>query len=277
MKYCNSFLTHFVNYFFEHGVYTKELRKKGSYLYRGLDSDFMFTDQIIENGFMSTSYDITVAKEFAKSDGNIMTLKVKHLPKDMPYVVIDNNLVDYLYEREVLFLPGVLDINQSSYSATYKPNQQFINTFKMSSGGGSETSLDIDVPKINLKGKYVVWYRAITDRSCEVIGFKKLLSKDIDTFIRKVIYSIDSHYNNIARFIPEYMDLHKKKDKTKEETDKQGSYTIYMAIYDPRNANVDSINFEFPRQMFEEVFDISREQEVINTIKDSCAWLGKNS
>ena len=143
-KYTRHFVKRMIKYFFEYGLEINELLKKGSKLYRGLDKDFLITETYTENGFMSTSLSINVAKTFAGNGGNILMFDMVDLPSKTPFVIIDEDIDDGLLEKEVLFLPGTIHIKKTSKDIkAYYSMDPYIKTIKdtIQDGGGHDCDL----------------------------------------------------------------------------------------------------------------------------------------
>ncbi len=186
-KYSLIFIRKLIKYFYKYGINKKDMKYK--YLYRGVSSDFEMVEQYQEYGFMSTTCDHAVSQRFAESNGNIIKFEVKHLSHHVPYVIIDETIADYLFESEYLFLPGTININKQNM-ATYVPNLEIIKYYQNTKQGGSndEEEPELNIPEIALSNKYIIWYRAITNRPVEIINRMKIPSKykDVVLFFRTV-------------------------------------------------------------------------------------------
>ena len=211
---------------------------------------------------------ISIIVTFTGHDnGQIIAFKTNKLPKDTPFVIIDETIHEDLLQQEVLFLPGNITLRKSSsfIKAYYKMNPAYKSLSKSNKNkdtkeqSGSAGTLDIGFPIkdsdfINLKGKYVVWWRAIKNHPVEVVGTMQLPKKveDVVRFFNKVVLPHDDLFEAKTNFIPEYQDLKKKHFKnwramTKEENELYQSYMVHMAIYNHRQSKVLSA------EMFNEV------------------------
>jgi len=286
-KYTRHFIKRMVAYFYENGVYKKDLQKMSSTLYRGLEKEFILDSRYVDNGFMSTSFDLKIAKEFAGNDGNILEFKTNDLPGDVPFIILDDRIADHLHEKEVLFLPGEVTTQKKSkglLKSTYTMHPFVLEVKKsmeLRGGSGNESELYEEIIKepdtnIDLRGKYVVWYRAIVGRHVEV--FNKILlpstHAEVEKYFQKNIMSIDDAFFAKTLFIPEYKDLRDKEDlRTEAEERLYASYTVHMAIYDPKTKKVLSQHYGLFSQMFSELFDTKREKDIEDEIIKKCEWL----
>lgn len=242
------FFRRFVRYFYKHGIYSKDI--KGAKLYRGFSKDFKITNNITDSAFISTSTDIDVAKRF----GNVISLKVSKLPQDVPFVVIDNSIADYLHEKEIVLLPGTLSFPiPGKYSALYHPLSN-IKEICVQKGDGPDMKLII--PHIELRERIVVWWRAIVGRKVEVLSWHPLpkTKKDIEREFKESVFPRDESLQNIREFIPEYIDSTDSKIRL--------SYGVFMAIYNMNLAKVETISWGVPAELLPEIFDVKRSQEV---------------
>jgi hypothetical protein len=270
-KYTRRFVVKMTKYFFSYGVDAEYLKKKTDTLFRGFDKDFMVPTCYEENGFMSTTFDLSVATRFSGASGNMVTFFVKDLPPDTPFVIIDDTIEEYLNEQEVLFLPGTITTQKTSQriKATYTMHPMFNIIKDLTVGGGP---LQLDVPKIDLKGKYIVWWRAIINRQPEVVGRMEMPKdpKAVQSFFMNEVLPYDDKFQVKNNFIPQYKDLKEKCFKsglTEEEMDLYSSYEVYMALYDAKTKSIPTINYGIFDAMFsEELFDISRRKEVEEVI-----------
>ena len=298
-KYTKRYICKMVKYFFKYGLYKEAIINKATHLYRGIDKDFDPPPLYTEQGFMATSISKLVSQNFAGKDGQIISFETKKLPKDTPFVLIDESIDRYLAEQEVLFLPGTIKLKQSSNSSTYistytkayyKMNPIFkdINNREIHSGGGM--SQPITPPDlINLKGKHIVWWRAIKGRPVEIVGRMAMprKSEDVERFFNDHVLPHDDKFDMKTNFIPEYADIKKKKMEnwravTKEEHELYQSYMVHMAIYHPRKKQVLTIHYGIYAEIFNEELFIQegtqertqeRTQEVKDAILKYCAWL----
>jgi hypothetical protein len=270
-KYTRHYIIKMIHYFFKYGIHKDKL--KDDYLYRGVDKDFLLDTNYEEKGFMSTSLNRHVAS------GNIMMFNVQKLPKNVPFVLIDDNIDQYLAEQEVLFLPGSIKLKKTSVGikAIYKMNPIFYELNSLVGGGRDDCFRTIDESaKINLRGKYIVWYRAIVGRPVEIVGLMEMPKKTDEAckFFNKVVLPHDDKYEMKTEFIPQYKDLKEKKNKTKEEFELFKSYSVHMAIYDAKQKKVLTIHYGVFDEMFlEELFDAKRQHEVEDSIIRRCSWL----
>lgn len=264
-KYTKRFLHEFLSYFKSHGKSKESLEQDTDKLYRGL-LDFKFVDTIHDYGFISTSKNKDVAKSFAKDKGIVLTFKTNKLPDTIPFVIIDSSLRDYLHEEEVLLLPGTIDIRHRDNYAIYNVNQEveeYMSQINLQQSGGLPPHLGLNIPIIDLKGKYVVWWRAIHKRPLEILNIVRLprrSDKKVLEFWRKTINHADIEYDALNRFIPSYQDLMQTRPKTDKIRKELNSYNVYMAIYDAKNKKVDHFHFGIVDEFLPEI-DYNKKHE----------------
>ncbi len=278
-KYTKYFMKKMVQYFYDNGYYKTELLQRGKYLYRGLDKDFSVPSTYKEKTFMSTSLCHQVAQTFAGSGGNIITFSISKLPSDVPFIIIDENIDECLAEQEVLFLPGTITTIKTStgYKAYYKMSHKFQKLMSQLLGGNpNHDMIKPIIPHINLKGKYIVWWRAIHGRKVELVGRIEMPKKEaeVDKFFRDVILPHDDKFELKTDFIPQFQDLKKKWDKrTEEEETLYRSYFVHMAVYDAKEKKVLCLRYGMFDAMVGELCNTSRDKEVEKKILKECAWL----
>ena len=262
-KYICRFFVNFVKYFFEHGKKQSEIAQKVKVLYRGyprLPSSLPF----IDNAFISTTEDLSIAQRFGDK---IISFKTSKLPTSVPYVIIDDSIAEYLFESEILFLPGKIDVCIKSYKATYTPKPN-LNEMCEQYGGGPDIA-DLEIPKLDLRGKIVVWYRVVYGRTPEVIDFQNLPNthKGVELLFRNKVFPRDTLLQDMRTYIPEYVDLRDLQNKTDTQCLQLQSYMVHMAIYDPTKNEIDTINYGVFDEVFPEIFDVSQASNVRKTIK----------
>ena len=285
-KYTRRYIIKIVKYFFKYGLYKEDIMRKASQLYRGMDKDFELEAEYNEDGFMSTSLSRLVAEGFAgKMGGNVIVFNTKKLPKGVPFAMIDESIDEYLAEKEILFLPGKITLKKSStgIKALYEMNPVFNEINKNIGGGGGEGEggmLPVTVEGIDLKGKHIVWWRAILRRPVEVVGTMEMPKKaeEVDKFFREAVLPHDDKFEVKTNFIPEYMDLKKNimkdyKNVSIQDRELYKSYMVHMGVYDSKKKQVLTIHYGVFGEMFnEELFDPNRTSEVQETIMKHCAW-----
>jgi len=269
-KYICKFYVNFVNYFFEYGKKQSEIAKLTKVLYRGCPRLRPHAHApILDKAFISTTEDLTVAQRFAGANGSILTFRTSKLPTTVPYVKIDDTLADYLFESEILFLPGTITFSKD-LKATYSP---FPNVKEMCEQiGGSQDSkydiTDLEIPTIDLRGKIVVWYRAVQGRAPDILDVRTLpkTHKGVEMHFKTIIFPHDAYLQELRSYIPEYVDMQAKKGKTTQESEKVHSYMVHMAIYDPINKSIDTINYGVFDEVFPEIFNMTHKPAVQKTI-----------
>lgn len=169
--YAFYFIHNLINYFYEHGIYKKDLLKNNvKILYRGIDSRFTLDDKHTELSFQSTTWKLKVAETFAQTGGTICVYPVEHLPDDIPFVVIDKSLGEHFREEEILFLPGTFhsvlrdDLlpNFTSYTlkhvrmAKYVPDRRLVQKYRSTEPrqiGGNIKCQDATLKGVAVHGK----------------------------------------------------------------------------------------------------------------------------
>lgn len=264
-KYTIRFLDDFLWYFKSHGVHQDSLinDEKCKTLYRGFDS-YPFTSDVRDYGFISTSRSKAVADSFARKEGVVINFSTRKLPKTVPFVLIGNRIRDYLLEQEVLFLPGTIQLN--GLKATYSVDPEVYQYMLLLNQSGGALLQSLKIPTIDLKGKYVVWWRAIVDRPVEIMRIVKLpKTSDIEVirFWRKCIDARDMEFEQMNKFIPVYQDLFNKKHKTNQDRKVMNSYNAHMAIYDAKQKKVEHYHYGvFDELAAETDYDPLREKEL---------------
>jgi hypothetical protein len=214
--YAFYFIHNLINYFYEHGIYKKDLLKNNvKKLYRGIDSRFTLDDKHTELSFMSTTWKLKVAETFAQTGGTICVYPVEHLPDDIPFVVIDKSLGEHFREQEILFLPGTfhsvlrddLIPKFTSYTlnhvrmAKYVPNRRLVQKYRSTEPrqiGGTIKCQNGTSAKT--KSKYIDFYSYLSqlfEPFMETVSVPPSLGKYI-IFYRAVIgrsVEIIHHYN----------------------------------------------------------------------------------
>jgi hypothetical protein len=271
------FIHNFINYILENGISANELSTK--YLYSGVTSEFALQDNlIVENCFISTSFNQNIAKTFSTNNGNLMIINVTKLFANVKCLVIDESVEDYLHEEEVLFLPGFLVrkniYNNNILEYEYKMNDDLINKYtnvdiKVKLGGTK--LLKRKIPHIELKNKLVIWYRAIQNRKVEIIG-DVFIPKDIEKipyFFKHHVLRKDDEYQHISKLIPEYQDIKDMPNMNKLKD----SYMVHMAIYDYKKNKITTMCYGLFNEFYEQLFDQTRVQEAKDTIIKQYSFL----
>ncbi len=150
-----------------------------------------------------------------------------------------------------------------------------------SKGGGFDDDTFEDL-KIDLRDRLVVWYRVIYNRPAEVIAVTRLPKtiKKVKECWKENVENNDVKYEDATFLIPEYQDLVKEyKEKSNanantkasaesrnETSRKITSYNIYTAIVERETINVLTLHFGIPKQLFAELFDLQKADEVKSVI-----------
>lgn len=248
--YAIRYIKHFIDYFDKHGLTSEDLlsRTRSAVLYRGITASYPISQEMQEDGFMSTSKK-HVAKSFA-GNGNVLSFDIKKLPRDARFAE------DYLMEYEVLFLPGTVRILGVSefVECSYTMNKDLIDKYLELRHGGGELE---DIPEIDPSAKLVVWYRAITGKPIEIVAQMFVPEKDAAAFFKQNVLTMDDTLQRSVELIPESKDC----------------YNIYMAIYDYKKKHVDTLHYGLFGSFFKNMFDQKRTKDVESAIKSRYSWL----
>jgi hypothetical protein len=256
----------------KNGISINELSKTHKYIYRGVTNEYILQNELIENGFMSTSIDKNISEEFAKKNGNIIVIDIRNLSKDIKCLYIDESVEDYLHEKEILLLPGFLTrtklYKNNIVGYSYKMNNELINKYKNATIKVAVGGSDKKIPHIELKNKLIIWYRAIQNRKAEIIGDMFMPKEDnkIEDFFKKCVLTKDNEYQNISKLIPEYQDI-KNNNKLKD------SYMVFIAVYDYKKNNIITLNYGIYDDIYYNLFDQSRVEEVKDLITKQYSFL----
>lgn len=296
------FIKNYINYFGEYGIYKKDLEGLNiKQLYRGVSNNFIVTNTNTNNCFISTTWQHEIAQKFANHLGSIMIFKVKDLPSNIPFVVIED-----LGESEIVFLPGTISSNIADiliprftgnilkhvYISKYKPNKKLIQLYIDTQRGGkikkqlqnniqtlenkrihnythfifSQLSPYLnEIPNISLAGKQIVFYRAIKDRDVDILDRLDIPAKEdeIYDFFNTRVKHCEEIFINITNLMPEVKELR----KTLTDKEKLGSYNIYMAIYNKKSNIVEEVYYGIFKFMYSELYiNTNRTDEIISAI-----------
>lgn len=160
-------------------------------IYRGVDDKFKPERIHIEKGFIATSLDKNVATKFAtdgKTRGILQVFAVSSLPKDVPFILIDESIDSVFNEQEIVLLPGTVTVvplankNFKSNSAhhivqvEYKPDIEFVQIIlnkpapRVRQHLGGELMFELGHTLEDLCCRDIVYYRAIIGRDPEILA-----------------------------------------------------------------------------------------------------------
>jgi len=286
------YVREYIKYFYQKGLTRDQLLQKYTHLYRGVTRDFDITHDYDEKALMSTTFDKRVAKRFAGEDGVVSIFPIESLPENVPYLLIDDQICDYLLESEILFLPGHIRVRlmRNNLLMFYMMNQEMVSAYlnarvtqtDLHQGGGG-------VPEIeSLGGYWVVFHREIIGRAPEILCKKHIPhnKKTIQRFFYYNVRRISDSYDQIMNLMPEVQDIKKlindpiksKIISPKDESllyQKLFSYYTNIAIYDPYKNMVSTLYYGAPSDLYEEITDQTRNQEIIKAILDNCRFLSQ--
>jgi len=292
------FVQQFIKYFQEHGVYSKELRNHGRYLYRGLDANFVPEARYKDPGFIATSLDEKVACDFSTSSigcGSIQKFRISNLPKDVPFVIIDESINSIFHEKEVLMLPGWIeklniandDSNShkshrlehfvsATYNCDYELLSQYINTptppLKKIKGG----MYNMDKNYLTAYGKVFVFYRALQDKDVEILAtlHASTSKRKYQEFLRYNICKTIHFFDNATQLIPDVQKLQltlsvsTNSRKLKKTIDLLKTFNVHIAIYDPKIKVVVTLNVMLPMCLHEEMCCENRHDDIHKAIQE---------
>ena len=282
------FVQQFIKYFQEHGINSKELRTYGRYLYRGLDANYVPEARYKDTGFVATSLDEKVACGFSTSSigcGTVQKFRVSSLPKDVPFVVIDDSINSIFHEKEVLMLPGWIEKFGNSnygfghsvsvkYDCDYALILQYINaptpSFTKIKGG----MYNMNKSYLTAYGKIFVFYRTIQDKAVEILATlhaPKNKNKYKD-FLKYNICKTVNFFDNATQLIPDVQKLQltlrvsTSSRKLKKAVSLLKTYNVNIAIYDPALKVVESLNVMLPMCLHEEMCCENRTDDIQKAI-----------
>jgi hypothetical protein len=275
-RYPNSiyFIQDFINYFETHGKTVIDIANQ-PYLFRGLSGDFIITEKIKDTTFISFTTAEHVAKDFARHDGTIIRMLVIVLSPGSKFITIDNT-----YENEYVFLPGDLEYDRNNKAYRYVQNSELINKYRTRAMSGG-VFVNQEIPTFKVASCVMIWYRCIMGREAEILG-QTIFPENEDESLKKLqeILKIDDKYDKMTNMIPEFQDLMKaigsaQNSQKDDLIRKLQSYTVFVAIYDNNNNanNIKTLHFGLYPEMFAEMFDMGRKDEVENLIRTSYNWL----
>jgi len=271
-----TFIIHFIRYFDKFGITKHDLLQKNiKHLYRGVSGDYILPEEVGNDaGFMATSEKLYVAQTFATNGGNVLMFNVADIPDDIKMVTINETLADYLYEYEVLFLPGtIVKVKNSKYKYEYRytnMNVELIHKYlgetPKCGGSDSDESECEQIPDIDLANKIVVWYRAIQNRPVEIMAqsFMPETKEETIKFFRYTTMPYDDMLTRFTERMPEYQDMKAEYERSHNPAvlQKMESYMIHMAVYNTTTKKLDTLHYGIFAKCFAEVFDMSRAPEV---------------
>jgi len=287
------FVQGFTQYARDHGLTKEDLHVHGRVsLYRGID--FSAPSGIRDLSFMATSYERYVAEQFARRNGTIFVLNVAEIGQTARCVLIDKTVSEDFTESEITFMPGTLQCRACSRQVDHLGNAvvpcqyredtswiaQLMEPLPPPATGGEKSR-----PRIDYRGKHIVWFRAIAGRPIDIFLVDKLPA----TYegVRKYAYNMvrirDASYDASMHFIPDVMDLEatlRRDDLTATERAaarrRLDEHCVHRAVYDAQAGRIESLHAFAPRGLFAEIFDIVREPAVVAELErvlPGSAWL----
>jgi hypothetical protein len=298
------FARQLVQYADIYGLTFEELRNSEhiQILYRGIHVSQVYPNH--DRGFIATSHTLEVAQRFSKghdTDGIVYEFNVgDHTPiLERSLVMIDERLADYLMESEVLLMPGEISIifcDGAHCQATYRPAVSLLNEYRDITvsrtslgemrGGSSIRRLSFAIPAsrksvhrplLELRGKIVVYWRAIVHRKIDILGYHRIpdgSDEEAYEFMRSVVQRAEQSYEHSLERIPEYQDLVKKVGRSPDETRRMTSYRVFTMLVDPATKEVVTPHLGLSSSLFRESQDIMRLDEARQAALEWCARWG---
>lgn len=258
--YATRYICKFLKYFDQYGKNKQELIKNNiKSLYRGLTADFTLSQNITENGFMSTTYIKAIAERFSERNGHILLFDVSKLPDNVKYVTIDEEIDENFHEFEILFPPGMITIEKYP-NCIYNMNHDLINKYTIFSAAGACDNEE-EIPDLILAGKLVVWWRVLD--VVEILGQTFVPMNDTTSYIKTYVLPQDDRFQRSIELIPKYT----------VDSQQTKKWNIFMAVYDYTQHSLDTLHYGIFNCIFNELFDISRTDEVIKAIKSNYSFL----
>jgi hypothetical protein len=284
-----------INFIYKNGLRKTDLHVDR--LYRGYSKTYSVRPEILEKGFISTTWDKVVAETFASGnpEGDIIYFVVNKLPVDVPLLIIDERYNPMFHENEVLMMPGKINVDLTTKESSYTMDQPFVQLVRSkpevqltdsdleSDGGGRRRRKKEAIAKLmkcfpldGAAGKRLVFYRAIEKRHVEVLSYMDcpLEFEEYRKVIRIKLPGMMNYYNGLMDYIPEVQDMEayfkkpkKNEGKLKRLHKRWNTFFVHFAIYDMQSNQVLTIHGFEPACLFTEVFNMTREAEVVNAIK----------
>jgi hypothetical protein len=230
-------------------------------------------------------------------DGSIITLPLTDLPKDIPYVVVNDKIADYLQEDEIVLLPGVIKVEShaNKICGKYEMYNILVNNLKGRTEAGQKggkagfTKQNKDlaellgIPRLSLRNKVAIFYRQIHNRHVEVLNWRCFpkTNAEVDSYMRDHIVPLEQFYERTLHLYPDYKDLwiafnaEKDSQKRRELNKKLMSYTVMMAVYNKKTNEIEHYHYGIFESMLSEAdLDVtSRKEEITMRIKEYVAGI----
>jgi hypothetical protein len=216
-NYSKCIISEMINYIHQNGISANELQTKYKYLYRSIPNNILIKKLIQDDGFISMTPDRNIAKEYGTK---IIVINTSDLQFDFKYLVLQDT---------VYLLPGYFTIkylhtnNDLEYTYISKQLHFDENMPKI-----------LKMPNISLENSIIILYRAIPNRSIEIIG----------------------HSFSICDF-----DLY------------DSNYHYFMAIYNYKEDKIVTMSYGIFDEMFNNLFDQSQLQETKTIILETFSYL----
>jgi hypothetical protein len=274
------FVQGFMRYARDHGLSKEDLLPRShATLYRGID--FTAPTGIRDLSFMATSYERYVAEQFARRNGTIFMLNVAEIGPAVRGILIDQTVSEDFTESEITFMPGTLQCRACARQTDHLGNAVVPCQYREDTAWIAQlmeplpppaTGGEAPRPRIDYRGKHIVWFRAIAGRPIDVFLVDKLPATHDG--VRKYAYNMvrlrDASYDASMSFIPDVMDLEKtlrRDDLTAEERAaaqrRLDEHCVHRAVYDAQAGRIESLHAFAPRGLFAEIFDMAREPAVV--------------
>ena len=262
-------------------------------LYKGISNMNRIPNEFQDSCVISTSSTKGVSERFAGIGGQLLTFNVVDLPDDIEFVEINQNMAPHLQEDEYLLLPGTIKVYKDDI-CKYNVNHSLVNQYKeiatpsiiMYTGGKGtieplkkSKKLLYGIDRYNICGKHIVYYRAIYNEPVEIVG-RLIIPQDVEEskkYINLNLKPLDNQFENMTDFIPEFKNLEKKYSSLKNKDTQSAqvlhkklqSYYVHNVLFDPITKKSSCLYWDTYPMFFNEIFDMNREKEVIETIEST--------
>ena len=131
------------------------------------------------------------------------------------------------------------------------------------------------MPIIELKGKIIIFYRAIHDKDIDILEIldipKDSSNTDMIIFFKVTANNIEFKYNKIANLIPYVIDLNKT--NSIENMIKLRTYNTKLAIYNPITHEIDALEYGYIH--YRKDIPISRQDYIIGELLEFMSSIPK--
>jgi len=292
------FVQEMIRFFYHNGVKSDKFEQHMC-IFRGINGNFRIEQSYLDKGFIATSISKEIGCSFATNSvgcGTLEVFKIAQMPKDVPFVIINEKINPLYREKEILMLPGWIHLANEIGTGTAKKVQktrklynevdvkyeidrslvkQYLDkpapNFKEYKGGNcnrTNSTMDIQEKLDIFPGKNVVFYRAVTGHNAEVLNVLHIpVEKDaFSRFMRYELRLAIDFYETVTELIPEVRQLRNSK-MTKRIFAKLMSYNVHFAVFDVQSKTIVCLDGLTPCDLHLELFAQERTNDVINAIQ----------